>query len=236
MARLPQLREFCDKHDIKLISIEQIIRYRQKNETLVRREAVADLPTDYGDFRIVLYENEIDNKEHVALVYGDVDGKDDVLVRVHSECLTGDVFASRRCDCGSQLHTAMKQVAEEGAGVIVYMRQEGRGIGLKNKIRAYHLQEQGFDTVEANVELGFAPDLRDYGIGAQILKDLGLSGIRLLTNNPRKIVGLEGYGLTVKGRVPLVIPPHSGNAFYLDTKRRKMDHMLPEGDNGKSAD
>ena len=231
MARLPELRKFCDKHDIKLISIEQIIRYRQGNETLVRREAEAGLPTDFGEFRIILFDNKLDDKEHVALVYGDLSGRDDVLVRVHSECLTGDVFASRRCDCGSQLHTAMKMIAEEGAGVIVYMRQEGRGIGLKNKIKAYHLQEQGLDTVEANVKLGFAPDLRDYGIGAQILKNLGLRGIRLLTNNPRKIVGLEGYGLTVKDRVPLVIEPHSGNAFYLDTKRRKMDHILPEGQN-----
>jgi len=232
MARLPELRVFCDKHDIKLISIEQIIRHRQENETLVRREAEATLSTDFGEFRIILYESDLDDKEHVALVYGDISGRDDVLVRVHSECLTGDVFASRRCDCGSQLRTAMKQIAEEGAGVIVYMRQEGRGIGLKNKIRAYHLQEQGLDTVEANQKLGFAPDLRDYGLGAQILKNLGLTGIRLFTNNPRKIVGLEAYGLIVKDRVSLVIPPHSDNAFYLDTKRRKMDHFLPEENNG----
>lgn len=228
MARLPELRRFCDEFGIKLISVEQIIRYRQEKETLVRRVAQASLPTDYGEFTIILYDNDVDAKEHVALVHGEVDGNEDVLVRVHSECLTGDVFASRRCDCGSQLHTAMKQIAAAGAGVVVYMRQEGRGIGLKNKILAYHLQEQGLDTVEANVELGFEPDLRDYGLGAQILKDLGLSSIRLLTNNPRKIIGLEGYGLSVTGREPIVIPPHEHNRFYLETKKKKMDHILPD--------
>jgi len=200
----------------------------QTREQHIRRGAEATLPTDFGDFKIIIHENDIDKLDHIALICGDIKGKKDVLVRVHSECITGDAFASMRCDCGTQLHQAMKQIAEEGDGVVLYMRQEGRGIGLKNKIKAYHLQDKGMDTVDANAELGFAPDLRDYGIGAQILKDLELSTIRLLTNNPRKIIGLEGYGLEVTSRVPLVITPHEKNRFYLETKRKKMEHILPE--------
>lgn len=230
MARLPQLREFADKHGVKLISIEQLIQYRQRHETLVRRTAEAALPTEYGKFRIVVFENDVDANQHVALVCGEVQGAKDVLVRVHSECLTGDTFASLRCDCGHQLHLAMERIAAAGRGVLLYMRQEGRGIGLINKIKAYHLQEGGLDTVDANHALGFPPDLRDYGLGAQILRDLGLSSILLLTNNPRKIIGLEGYGLTVTAREPLVVPPGEENRFYLETKRTRLEHILP--DNG----
>lgn len=228
MARLPELRKFADKHNIKLVSIEQIIRYRHKNCRLVKRAAEAVLPTEYGEFRIVIFENNLDKMEHLALVYGDIENREDILVRVHSECLTGDVFASRRCDCGSQLHAAMRQIAAEGSGVLLYMRQEGRGIGLTNKIKAYHLQDNGYDTVEANEALGFAADLRDYGLGAQMLRDLGLTTLRVMTNNPRKIVGLEGYGLKVTSRVPLVIPPGEENRYYLETKRIKLHHYLPD--------
>lgn len=226
MARVPDLKEYAKKYDLKLISIRDLIEYRRKNEKLVQRTGVAKLPTDFGIFDIYAYENEIDNKEHIAIVKGNIEKGDEVLVRVHSECLTGDVFASRRCDCGDQLHTAMKKIDQEGKGIIVYLRQEGRGIGLKNKISAYHLQDKGFDTVEANIELGFAPDLRDYGIGAQILVDLGVEKIRLMTNNPKKIIGLEGYGLEIVDRVPIQMEFKDENRDYLTTKNKKMGHIL----------
>jgi len=211
MSRMPALNEFRKKHNLKWCSIAEIIAYRRKNELLVRKEEVVKMPTEFGPFELHLYTCQIDGHEHMALVKGNVKGKKDVLVRMHSECLTGDVFGSRRCDCGSQLHSAMAQVAKEDAGIIVYMRQEGRGIGLKNKMHAYKLQDGGCDTVEANEQLGFPADLRDYGIGAQILVDLGVHSIRLLTNNPRKIVGLEGYGLEISERVPIIIPPQKDN-------------------------
>lgn len=207
MARMPDLEVFAGEHNLKICTIADIIQFRMRNEMLVRRAAEATLPTRYGGtFRIIVYENDVDRMKHVALVKGDIHPDDEVLVRVHSECLTGDVFGSDRCDCGEQLHTAMKMVDKEGKGVIVYMHQEGRGIGLANKIKAYNLQEHGRDTVEANIELGFKEDLRDYGIGAQILVDTGVRKMRLLTNNPKKIVGLEGYGVTVVDRVPIEIP------------------------------
>jgi 3,4-dihydroxy 2-butanone 4-phosphate synthase/GTP cyclohydrolase II len=230
MARRPQLERFAAEHDLKFITVAQIVAYRLANERLVRRIAEAALPTDYGEFRVVGFENQIDGLEHVALVKGDVEGHENVLVRMHSECLTGDVFHSQRCDCGPQLEAAMRRIDEAGRGVIVYLRQEGRGIGLANKLRAYALQDTGQDTVEANETLGFKPDLRDYGIGAQILLDLGLSTIRLLTNNPRKIVGLEGYGLTITGREPIHVEPTAHNRGYLETKRTRLGHILPAVD------
>lgn len=226
MARLPDLLEFRRKHGLRLITIRDLIRYRNEKENLVQRAVEVRLPTDYGTFRAIAYTNEVDSKEHVALVKGRIDSTQPVLVRVHSECLTGDVFHSHRCDCGPQLEAALKQIEEAGTGVLLYMRQEGRGIGLINKLKAYKLQEQGFDTVDANIQLGFKPDLRDYGIGAQILKDLGVRKMRLLTNNPRKIKGLEGYGLEVVERVPLQMEVNEDNVRYLRTKKSKLGHML----------
>ena len=226
MARRPQLESFAQEHGLSFITVAQLVAHRLTQERLVTRLAEAELPTEFGDFRIIAYENLIDDREHVALVNGDIAGKEDVLVRMHSECLTGDVFASARCDCGQQLTAAMRQISEAGLGAIVYLKQEGRGIGLHNKIRAYELQDQGHDTVEANRALGFKPDLRDYGIGAQILLDLGLNKIRLLTNNPRKIIGLEGYNLEITGRESLQVNPGEHNEKYLDTKRAKMGHLL----------
>lgn len=226
MARVPDLVRYCKKHGLKMVTVADLIRYRRRTERLIKQVATVRLPTRFGDFVAHGYESLLDGEQHVALVKGDVAGKENVLVRVHSECLTGDVFHSMRCDCGEQLQAALELIEEEGMGVLLYMAQEGRGIGLLNKLRAYELQEQGRDTVEANVELGFAPDMRDYGIGAQILEDLGLSSIRIMTNNPRKLVGLEGYGLTITERVPLEIKPTEDNLRYLQAKREKMGHIL----------
>src|SRR3989442_5358474 len=226
MARLPELMDFAHRHGLKICTIEELIKYRRTREKLVERLEVVRMPTDYGDFDLHLYRSKVDGQHHLALVRGEVAGKKNVLVRVHSECLTGDVFGSKRCDCGPQLHQAMRQVADEKQGVIVYMRQEGRGIGLAPKIKAYKLQEQGFDTIEANQKLGFGMDLREYGLGAQILTDLGLRKIRLLTNNPKKVVGLEGYGLKIVEQVPIRTRPNPHNIRYLRTKSRKMGHLL----------
>jgi 3,4-dihydroxy 2-butanone 4-phosphate synthase / GTP cyclohydrolase II len=227
MARRPQLETFAREHGIRFITVAQIIAHRLKHERLVERQAEAILPSAYGEWRVVAYRNEVDLQDHVALVKGAVEGKEDVLVRMHSECLTGDVFHSLRCDCGEQLDAAMRMIDEAGTGVIVYLRQEGRGIGLVHKLRAYALQDTGMDTVQANEALGFRADLRDYGIGAQILLDLGLSSIRILTNNPKKIVGLDGYGLSVTEQVPVRIEPNAHNRGYLSTKRDKLGHLLP---------
>ena len=226
MARLPDLIKFARKHSLKICSIEHLIAFRRLSEQLVEKEQSISLPTDYGDFQLHLYRSKIDEAHHIALVKGNLTPEKPVLVRVHSECLTGDVFGSRRCDCGSQLHTAMRRIQEEGCGVLVYMRQEGRGIGLAPKIHAYKLQEQGLDTVEANEKLGFPMDLRDYGLGAQILADLGVRKIRLLTNNPRKVVGLEGHNLEIVEQLPIRIQPNPHNKKYLATKRKKMGHTL----------
>jgi len=227
MARMPDLEIFAKEHGLKIVTIADLINFRMKTESFVRRAATATLPTAFGgDFKFIVYENDVDDFKHVALVKGEIGPEDAVLVRVHSECMTGDVFGSMRCDCGDQLHAAMEMIHEAGKGVIVYMHQEGRGIGLVNKVKAYELQEHGRDTVEANLELGFKEDLRDYGIGAQILVDLGVRKIRLLTNNPKKVVGLEGYGMTIVERVPIEIKPNEANLRYLRTKKEKMGHLL----------
>jgi len=226
MARLPSLTEIADEHNLKIVTIKSLVEYRQKREKLVKKEIEVDFPTRFGKFRLIPYSNEIDDKIHIAIVKGDVTGKENVLVRVHSECLTGDTLRSMRCDCGNQLESAFRMIEREGLGVLLYMRQEGRGIGLLNKLKSYKLQDEGLDTVQANEQLGFKPDLRDYGVGAQILKDLGLSKIRLLTNNPRKIVGLEGYGLKVTERIPIEIEPSDENIDYLKAKKDKLGHYL----------
>ena len=226
MARMPQLEVIAKKFGLKIASVADLITYRRRHEKLVRRVAEAKLPTTYGEFTAIAYKSDIDPDEHVALVMGDITTEEPVLVRVHSECLTSDVFGSLRCDCGEQLAMAMHKIADEGRGVLLYMRQEGRGIGFHNKLRAYELQDNGLDTVEANLSLGFAPDLRDYGIGAQILVDLGLHEIRFLTNNPKKIIGFEGYGLKVVEQVPIIITPNPYNVHYLETKQKKLGHLL----------
>ncbi|WP_165996396.1 bifunctional 3,4-dihydroxy-2-butanone-4-phosphate synthase/GTP cyclohydrolase II [Bacillus sp. Cs-700] len=226
MARVPDLKEISEEFDLKMITIKDLIQYRNRKDVLVQKEVEIELPTEFGSFRAVGYSNIIDQKEHVALIKGEIIPDQPTLVRVHSECLTGDVFGSFRCDCGPQLHAALAQIEEEGHGVLLYMRQEGRGIGLLNKMKAYKLQEEGYDTVEANEKLGFKPDLRDYGIGAQILRDLGVSKMNLLTNNPRKIAGLTGYGLEVASRVALQMPSRKENERYLKTKHSKLGHML----------
>jgi 3,4-dihydroxy 2-butanone 4-phosphate synthase/GTP cyclohydrolase II len=237
MARRPQLEEFAARHDLKFVTVAQIVAYRLQRERLVHREAEAVIPTPFGDWRIIAYRNDVDQHEHVAMVKGDVEGHEGVMVRMHSECLTGDVFHSMRCDCGEQLDAAMEQIEREGRGVIVYLRQEGRGIGLIHKLRAYNLQDAGMDTVEANEALGFRADLREYGIGAQILLDLGLASIRILTNNPKKIVGMDGYGLSVAEQLPLAVRPNKHNSGYLRTKRDRMGHLYPmDEQDGSAAD
>ena len=227
MARVPELTEFAKKHNLKIVMIKDLIKHRMRTESFVKRLATVKLPTKYGsEFTAIVYTNDIDNNIHIALVKGEIKPEDEILVRVHSQCLTGDVFGSERCDCGEQLHKAMEMIKKEGKGVILYMKQEGRGIGLINKLKAYELQDKGLDTVEANIKLGFKPDLRDYGVGAQILVDLGVRKMRLMTNNPKKIVGLEGYGLKVVERVSIETRPNEKNILYLKTKKKKLGHML----------
>src|SRR5437763_12631161 len=226
MARVPDLKHYCQRHGLKMITVADLIAYRRRTEKLVERVVATALPTAFGDFTVVGYRSLVDDKHHVAMVKGEVDGVEDVLVRVHSECLTGDVFHSLRCDCGEQLESALSMIEREGRGVLLYLAQEGRGIGLLNKLRAYKLQEEGLDTVDANLELGLPADLRDYGIGAQILVDLGLTSIRLLTNNPKKIIGLEGYGLRVTDQLPIAHPPTEHNRDYLRAKRDRLGHLL----------
>ena len=226
MARVPDLIPYCERHGLKMVTVADLIEYRRRTEKLVERMTSVRLPTSYGEFTAVAFREKLTGKHHVALVRGKVEGAQDVLVRVHSECLTGDVFHSLRCDCGEQLDQALKRIAAEDRGVLLYMAQEGRGIGLLNKLKAYELQENGLDTVEANLELGFPPDAREYGIGSQILSDLGLTTIRILTNNPRKISGIEGFGLTVSEQVPIEVPPNAENERYLQTKRTKLEHRL----------
>jgi 3,4-dihydroxy 2-butanone 4-phosphate synthase/GTP cyclohydrolase II len=227
MARMPELLEFARKHDLKIVTIKDLISHRMRAERFVHRLSTTKLPTEYGgEFIVIAYSNDVDSNVHIALVKGEIREDEEILVRVHSECLTGDVFGSKRCDCGEQLHNAMEMISEKGQGVILYMRQEGRGIGLVNKLKAYELQDSGLDTVEANIKLGFKADLRDYGIGAQMLVDLGVRKMRLMTNNPKKIVGLEGYGLKVVERVPVETNPHEKNLVYLKTKKKKLGHML----------
>jgi 3,4-dihydroxy 2-butanone 4-phosphate synthase/GTP cyclohydrolase II len=230
MARVPDLVEYCERHEVRMITVEDLIEYRRRTEKLVERTTSVRLPTGYGDFTAVAFREVLTGKHHVALVRGQVDGAENVLVRVHSECLTGDVFHSLRCDCGEQLEQALRRIAAEERGVLLYMAQEGRGIGLLNKLKAYELQENGLDTVEANLELGFPPDAREYGIGSQILSDLGLTTIRILTNNPKKITGIEGFGLKVVEQVPIEVPPNAENKEYLETKRAKLGHRLHHQD------
>jgi len=226
MARVPELQMFAKRHDLKMTTVKDLINYRMRAERLVRRIADVSLPTDFGEFRAIAYANGVDSNVHIALVKGQIRPDEKALVRVHSECLTGDTFGSKRCDCGKQLHKAMQIIEAEGKGVLLYMRQEGRGIGIANKLRAYELQDGGLDTVEANIKLGFKPDLRDYGIGAQILVDIGVRQMRLMTNNPKKIIGLEGYGLSVMERVPIEVKPNEKNIAYLETKKKKLGHLL----------
>lgn len=228
MARLDDLFEFADKHDLKIVSIEDLVRYRKLHESLVISAAHSMLPTEYGDFEIIVFKNQVDDKEHLAIYKGDLKDQEDVLMRIHSECLTGDIFGSKRCDCGEQLHQALRKIEQEGRGVVLYMRQEGRGIGLINKIKAYDLQEQGFDTVEANEKLGFAPDLREYSLSAQMLRLLGVKSVRLMTNNPKKKEALSKWGINVTKRVPLIIKANKFNEKYLATKVNKMGHLLEE--------
>ncbi len=226
MARVPELMEFVKEHDLKIITIANLINHRRKNDVLIERATEASMPTKYGDFRIIGYQNKLNGEHHIALVKGDLSEGEPILVRVHSECLTGDVFGSMRCDCGEQYATAMQLISEEGRGVLIYMRQEGRGIGLINKLKAYALQDEGMDTIEANLALGFPEDMRDYGIGAQILNDLGVKKIKLMTNNPRKLAGITGYGIEIVERVPIQMNHNEKNAYYLKTKKEKMGHLL----------